>query len=94
MLYPILQELEEGDYVSGEWEQGSGSTNKRTKRYYTISPSGIEKLGEILNDQRGRLESSLMFLKNAMFQLYEVDILVNPCKAVNYTAATKKKDDE
>lgn len=62
-VYPLLRRLEEKGYVVGEWEK----PETRSRRFYTITPSGEEKYAEI----KGRFEVHLLRVKRAIETLHE-----------------------
>jgi len=50
-LYPALQRLKKKGWIRAEWRV---TENSRRARYYTLTPKGMEKLGE----ERGAWERS------------------------------------
>ncbi|MGB1251166.1 MAG: PadR family transcriptional regulator [Candidatus Promineifilaceae bacterium] len=45
LLYPALHKLEKEGLIEGEWQAGVG---KRRRKYYTITQSGAQALGQNL----------------------------------------------
>ena len=62
-VYPLLRRLEEKGYVVGEWER----PETRSRRFYTITPSGEEKYAEI----KANMEEHLLRVKRAIESLHE-----------------------
>ena len=62
-VYPLLRRLEERGYVVGEWER----PDTRSRRFYTITPSGEEKYAEI----KANMEEHLLRVKRAIEALQE-----------------------
>jgi len=62
-VYPLLRRLEERGYVVGEWER----PEKRSRRFYRITPSGEEKYAEI----KANMEEHLLRVKRAIESLQE-----------------------
>jgi PadR family transcriptional regulator, regulatory protein PadR len=62
-VYPLLRRLEEKGYVVGEWER----PETRSRRFYTITPSGEEKYAEI----KANMEEHLLRVKRAIECLHE-----------------------
>jgi len=46
-LYPLLRRLEKQGLLASEWQVEDGA---RPRRYYRISPAGIEVLGTLTDD--------------------------------------------
>jgi len=44
-IYPILNQLEKGEYIVGKWEM----KNNRARKIYTITPKGKELLNQAAN---------------------------------------------
>ena len=62
-VYPLLRRLEEKGYVEGEWEH----PDTRSRRFYTITPRGEEKYGEM----KQRFEAHLLRVKEAIESLHD-----------------------
>lgn len=62
-VYPLLRRLEEKGYLTAEWED----PDTRTRRFYTITPSGEEKYEEI----KGAFEEHLLKVRGAIEALRE-----------------------
>jgi len=57
-IYPLLRRLEEKGYVEGKWEH----PDTRSRRFYTITPSGEKKYEEI----KERFEVHLLRVREAI----------------------------
>ena len=62
-VYPLLRRLEEKGYVEGEWER----PGTRSRRFYTITPEGEEKYGEM----KARFRAHLLRVRGAIEALHE-----------------------
>lgn len=62
-IYPLLRRLEEKGYVKGKWER----PDTRSRRFYTITPSGEKKYDEI----RGRFEAHLLRVREAIESMHK-----------------------
>jgi PadR family transcriptional regulator PadR len=51
-IYPLLRRLEERGFISGSWEHPT----KRSRRIYSITPAGRERLARIKNNMRPYLD--------------------------------------
>ncbi|HTX02485.1 MAG TPA: PadR family transcriptional regulator [Candidatus Acidoferrales bacterium] len=52
-IYPLLRRLEERGFVCGSWEHPT----KRSRRMYSITPDGRERLTRIKNNMRPYLDA-------------------------------------
>jgi len=62
-VYPLLRRLEERGYVEGEWEH----PDTRSRRFYTITPSGEKKYQEI----SGRFETHLTRVRESIESIHK-----------------------
>ena len=62
-VYPLLRRLEEKGYVEGEWEH----PDTRSRRFYTITPSGEKKYQEI----SGRFEAHLTRVRESIESMHK-----------------------
>lgn len=62
-VYPLLRRLEEKGYVEGEWEH----PDTRSRRFYTITPSGEKKYREI----SGRFEIHLTRVRKSIESMHK-----------------------
>ncbi len=62
-VYPLLRRLEEKGYVEGEWEH----PDTRSRRFYTITPSGEKKYQEISD----RFESHLVRVRESIESMHK-----------------------
>ena len=60
-IYPLLRRLEERGFLTASWDHPT----KRSRRIYSITPAGIERLERIKGSMRPYLES----IENAVGQL-------------------------
>jgi PadR family transcriptional regulator PadR len=66
-IYPLLRRLEERGFIAGEWEHPT----KRSRRMYTITPAGRERLSRIKNNMRPYLDvisSAVDRLRDELYQ--------------------------
>lgn len=54
-LYPLLRRLETQGLLTSEWREDA----KRTKRFYRLSPVGVETLAQLLGEWNSISESIL-----------------------------------
>lgn len=54
-LYPLLRRLEAQGLLTSEWREDA----KRTKRFYRLSPVGVETLAQLLGEWNAISESIL-----------------------------------
>ena len=54
-LYPLLRRLETQGLLTSEWREEA----KRTKRFYRLSPDGVETLAQLLGEWNAISESIL-----------------------------------
>ncbi len=54
-LYPLLRRLEAQGLLTSEWREDA----KRTKRFYRLSPAGVETLAQLLGEWNAISESIL-----------------------------------
>lgn len=62
-VYPLLRRLEEKGYVEGKWEH----PDTRSRRFYTITPSGEKKYQEI----SGRFETHLTRVRESIESMHK-----------------------
>ena len=58
-IYPLLTQLEEEGFISGDWED----TRKRTMRIYQITPEGEEELARLKDIIRPKLSEAISVLQ-------------------------------
>lgn len=66
-IYPLLRRLEERGFIAGEWEHPT----KRSRRHYTITPAGRERLARIKSNMRPYLDlisSAVDRLRDELYQ--------------------------
>ncbi|MEO6913402.1 MAG: PadR family transcriptional regulator [Candidatus Baltobacteraceae bacterium] len=66
-IYPLLRRLEEREFVSGEWEHPS----KRSRRSYTITATGRERLARIKTNMLPYLDTLAVSVQRLRSELYE-----------------------
>lgn len=69
MVYPLLRELEENNYISGWWQE----PDKRSIRYYKITDEGFEHYKKIQLLYKPIFEDSLTIIKNTLKDIYRKD---------------------
>lgn len=52
-MYPLLRQLEERGLIEGRWEH----PERRSRRYYSITPGGREEYGRLVREVRPFLDS-------------------------------------
>ncbi len=68
MIYPLLRELEENNYIQGWWQE----PDKRSIRHYRITDSGYEHYKKIKLLYRPIFEDSLTIIKNTLDDIYDI----------------------
>ena len=66
-IYPLLRRLEERGFIAGEWEHPT----KRSRRLYSITPAGRERLARIKAGMRPYLELISAAVDRLHNELYE-----------------------
>jgi len=66
-IYPLLRRLEEREFISGAWEHPT----KRSRRIYSITPAGRERLARIKNNMRPYLEAISATIDRLNEELYQ-----------------------
>lgn len=66
MIYPLLRELEENNYIEGWWQE----PDKRSIRYYKITDSGFEHYKKIKLLYKPFFEDSLTIIQNTLSDIY------------------------
>jgi len=66
MIYPLLRDLEENDYIKGWWQE----PDKRSIRHYRLTDSGYEHYKKIKLMDKSVFEDSLTILKNTLHHIY------------------------
>ena len=67
-IYPLLRRLEERGFIAGEWEHPT----KRSRRLYTITPAGRERLARIKSNMRPYLELITSAVDRLHDELYHI----------------------
>jgi PadR family transcriptional regulator PadR len=65
-IYPLLRRLEERGFIAGAWEHPT----KRSRRLYTITPAGRERLKRIKADMRPYLDVIASAVERLRDELY------------------------
>ncbi len=68
MIYPLLRELEENNYIQGWWQE----PDKRSIRHYRITDSGYDHYKKIKLLYRPIFEDSLTIIKNILTDIYDI----------------------
>lgn len=66
MIYPLLRELEENNYIHGWWQE----PDKRSIRNYKITDAGYEHYKKIKLLYKPIFEDSLTIIKNTLTDIY------------------------
>ena len=66
-IYPLLRRLEERGFIAGEWEHPT----KRSRRMYTITAAGRERLARIKGNMRPYLELIASAVERLRDELYQ-----------------------
>ena len=66
-IYPLLRRLEERGFIAGEWEHPT----KRSRRLYSITPAGRERLARIKANMRPYLAIISSAVERLRDELYE-----------------------
>jgi len=70
MIYPMLNQLEEEGYITGEWEEPT----KRTIRVYKITDKGRDHYKTIKNMNKSSFDDSLQIIKTVLKDIYGINI--------------------
>ena len=65
-MYPLLRDLESRKMIEGDWEH----PDKRTRRFYSITPAGEEEYGRLLEEIEPFLDSvieSVTLIKHEVY---------------------------
>lgn len=65
-IYPLLRRLEERGFITGAWEHPT----KRSRRLYSITPAGRERLARIKDNMRPYLELISATVDRLQHELY------------------------
>jgi PadR family transcriptional regulator, regulatory protein PadR len=66
-MYPLLRELESRGLIEGRWEH----PERRTRRYYSITPAGRRDYRRLLREVRPFLESVAASVQEIVREVYE-----------------------
>lgn len=67
MIYPLLRNLEEKEWIKGWWTE----PDKKSKRYYKITDEGIEHFKVIKKNYKRVLDDSLDMMYNILNEVYK-----------------------
>ena len=65
-MYPLLRRLEERGLIEGQWEH----PERRTRRFYSLTPSGHEEYGRLLEEVRPFLDSVGRSVEEIVSEVY------------------------
>ncbi|KNF08887.1 transcriptional regulator, PadR-like family [Gottschalkia purinilytica] len=68
MIYPLLRELEENNYISGWWQE----PDKRSIRHYRLTDTGYEHYQRIKLMYKSNFEDSMTIIKNTLSDIYNI----------------------
>ncbi|MFZ7132126.1 MAG: PadR family transcriptional regulator [Eubacteriales bacterium] len=66
MIYPLLRQLEEEEYIKGRWTDPV----KRTTRYYRITDEGNKHLYLIKKNYKSSIDDSIQILQSIVDAVY------------------------
>jgi DNA-binding PadR family transcriptional regulator len=66
-MYPLLRELERRGLIEGSWEH----PERRTRRYYSLTPAGRQEYDRLLAEVRPFLESVRSSVDEIVREVYE-----------------------
>lgn len=69
MMYPLLRQLEEEGYITGQWEE----PNKRSIRRYRLTDAGHKHYKIILLQHKPAFEDSLHIVRNILKDIYNIN---------------------
>ncbi|RKD34504.1 PadR family transcriptional regulator [Thermohalobacter berrensis] len=69
MIYPLLRELEENEYIKGWWQE----PDKRSIRRYRLTDKGFEHYKRIKLLYKQVFEDSLTIINNTLLDIYGSD---------------------
>jgi PadR family transcriptional regulator, regulatory protein PadR len=67
MIYPLLRDMEENLLVEGWWDE----PDKKTKRHYRITDTGIKHYEKVKSLYKPLLEESLSIIDNTLRIIYK-----------------------
>jgi PadR family transcriptional regulator, regulatory protein PadR len=65
-MYPLLRRLEERELIEGQWEH----PERRTRRFYSLTPAGREEYGRLLEEVRPFLDSVGRSVEEIVCEVY------------------------
>jgi PadR family transcriptional regulator PadR len=65
-MYPLLRQLEGRGLIKGEWEH----PERRTRRYYALTPEGREEYERLVEDVRPFLDSVRTSIDEIVREVY------------------------
>ncbi len=65
-MYPLLRRLEQRGLIAGQWEH----PERRTRRFYSITPDGREEYGRLMEEVRPFLDSVARSIDDIVRELY------------------------
>lgn len=73
-IYPLLRRLEERGFIEGAWEH----PEKRSRRFYSITPAGRQRLGRIKSGMLPYLDLISASVERLRGELYDTPQAPNP----------------
>lgn len=67
MIYPLLSEMEENEYINGWWDEPT----KRSIRRYRITDKGLAHYRAIKQQNKTSFDNSLLIIQNVLKDIYE-----------------------
>ncbi|MBD0283110.1 MAG: PadR family transcriptional regulator [Thermoleophilaceae bacterium] len=65
-MYPLLRRLEEQGWIDGQWEH----PERRTRRYYSLTPEGRAEYGRLVDEVRPFLDSVKASIDEIVREVY------------------------
>jgi PadR family transcriptional regulator PadR len=69
-IYPILQDLEDKEYIRGEWK----SRGKRRRKVYTITPAGHQLLESAIKKQQQIANTLANLIREYAHEILDTDL--------------------
>lgn len=66
MIYPLLQQMEETGYITGQWDE----PNKRSIKRYRITDKGLKHYKSLTKKYESSFQNSLYMIKAVLKDIY------------------------
>lgn len=67
MIYPLLSQMEENEYIKGSWDEPT----KRSIKRYRITDKGVQHYKVIRLQNKESFDKSLLIIKNVLKDIYD-----------------------